>query len=221
MSSGAGSTTLSDRPAHQVWPDDRFHRLAAFALLEELRVALLTEASATATLEHWCGTHGIGDTTPGTPAHVTAERDPSVDHALASTDRERLEVGPDERIGYRHVRLVCGGQVLSEADNWYVTGRLTPEMNHRLDTTDIPFGHVVRALNFSRTTVSSELLWSPLPDDWAKQANAANLARQALAVPTALIRNRAILRRHDGRPFSIVIETYQRGLLEFPAPPAR
>lgn len=182
---------------------------------------MLTETSATATLERWCGTYGIGGTVPGTVAHVTAQRDPSVNRALAPADRERLDVGPDERIGYRHVRLVCGGQILSEADNWYVTDRLTPEMNHQLDTTDIPFGHVVQALKFSRTTVSSEMLWSPLPDDWTRQPGAQDPSGQMLAIPAALIRNRAVLRRQDGRPFSIVVETYQRGLLAFPPPPAR
>ena len=221
MSSAAGSTTLSDRPAPEAWPDDRFHRLAAAALLEKLHVALLTEASATATLEHWCSAYGIGGIAPGTAAHVTAERDPSVVRALAPVDREKLDVGPDERIGYRHVRLLCRGQVLSEADNWYVADRLTPAMNTQLDTTDTPFGHVVQPLKFSRTTISSEMLWSPLPDDWTRHAEASGSIGLTLAVPAALIRNRAILRRHDGRPFSVVVETYQRGLLEFPAPPAR
>ena len=31
---------------------------------------------------------------------------------------------------------MCGDQVFSEADNWYVPARLTAEMNHALDTTD-------------------------------------------------------------------------------------
>lgn len=221
MSSGAGSTTLPDAPAYRAWPDDRFHRLAAVALLEELRVALLTETSATATLEHWCGAYGIGGIAPGMAARVTAERDQTVERPLAPADRERLGVEPDEPIGYRHVRLICRGKVLSEADNWYVVDRLTPAMNQQLDTTDIPFGHVVQALGFTRTTVSSELLWSPLPGDWTRRADISDSARPTLAAPADLIRNRAVLRRHDGRPFSIVVETYQRGLLEFPAPPAR
>jgi hypothetical protein len=152
---------------------------------------------------------------------VTAERDPSVMHAIALVDRERLQAGPDERIGYRHVRLICRGQVLSEADNWYVAGRLTPDMNRQLDTTDIPFGHVVQALKFSRVTVSSQLLWSPLPDDWVGHTNPTGSADRTLDIPPALIRNRAVLRRQDGQPFSIVVETYQRGLLAFPPPPAR
>ena len=36
-------------------------------------------------------------------------------------------IGPDEPVAYRHVRLRCGDHVLSEADNWYVPSRLTPE----------------------------------------------------------------------------------------------
>ena len=36
------------------------------------------------------------------------------------------------------MRLKCGDHVLSEADNWYVKARLTPDMNHMLETTDTP-----------------------------------------------------------------------------------
>ncbi len=40
--------------------------------------------------------------------------------------------------------------MLSEADNWYVPVRLTPEMNQALDTSDIAFGRAVQALQFRR-----------------------------------------------------------------------
>ena len=48
---------------------------------------------------------------------------------------------------------MCGSVVLSEADNWYVPSRLTPEMNRLLDTTDAPFGRVVQAVHFRRRTL--------------------------------------------------------------------
>ena len=142
----------------------------------------------------------------------------SIVRSLAS-DRVLLAIGQDEPVGYRHVRLTCGGHLLSEADNWYVPGRLTPEMNHQLDATEIPFGRVVMALGFTRTTLASHLLWTPLPADWVTVAGPAPSQATPLAIPDALIENRALLRRADGEPFSLVIETYQRGLLEFAAPP--
>ena len=154
---GAGSAAdISANTMSPVWPDDRFHRLAALALLEQLRGALLTEDSATLTLENWCALHHLAPT-----PRVLAERDPGMDRPLDPTDRLRLDVGPVEPIRYRHVRLVCGPHLLSEADNWYVPGRLLPGMDHQLETTDTPFGKVVHPLGFTRTTLSSRLLWDP------------------------------------------------------------
>ena len=49
---------------------------------------------------------------------------------------------------------------MSEADNWYVPARLTPEMNAFLDTTDTPFGKAVRPLQPYRKTLEAKLLWS-------------------------------------------------------------
>lgn len=66
--------------------------------------------------------------------------------------------------------MLCGALVLSEADNWYVPGRLTPEMSKLLDTTDLPFGRVVQTLHFQRHTLSSTLLWQPLPEGWEMNA---------------------------------------------------
>lgn len=198
------------------WPDTRFHRLAALALLEELRGALLSESSATLTLEHWCAAHRLA----GPEVHVVAERDASVHRDPTPAERALLAIRPDEAVGYRHVRLSCGGHLLSEADNWYVPGRLTAEMNHQLDATDVPFGRVVMALKFTRTTLSSHLLWSPLPPNWVSTAGPQAGPSEMLPIPPTLIENRALLRRADGQPFSLVIETYQRGLLDFAAPPA-
>ena len=84
--------------------------------------------------------------------------------------RRLLGVPPGEPVRYRHVRLVCGDKLLSEADNWYVPARLTPEMNRLLDETDTPFGRVIRDLNFRRETLSARVLWQPLPGRWEMQA---------------------------------------------------
>ena len=69
--------------------------------------------------------------------------------------RRLLQVGAAEPVRYRRVRLACGDQILSDADNWYVPARLTAEMNHTLDETDTPFGAVVKPLDFRRRTIRS------------------------------------------------------------------
>jgi len=121
------------------WPDSFVDRLEAFALIEQLNGELLASRSATATLESWCADHRMAS-----PARVTAILDRNVDKAATSADRSILEAGPGEQIRYRHVRLACGSHILSEADNWYVPSRLTPDMNRQLETTDIPFGRPCR-----------------------------------------------------------------------------
>ena len=100
--------------------------------------------------------------------------------------------------------------MLSEADNWYVPGRLTPEMNHVLETTDTPFGKAVAALRFRRHTLSADLLWRPLPKGWEMSATPAPQETGALTIPDRVLEHRAVLSTPDGEPFSEVVETYTR-----------
>ncbi len=132
--------------------------------------------------------------------------------------RAALDVKPDEPLGYRRVRLKCGDHVLSEADNWYVPARLTPEMNHALETTDTPFGKAVAALHFRRHTLSADLLWRPLPKGWEMGAAPASDNKGALAIPDHVLEHRAVLSTPDGEPFSEVVETYTSEVLAFPPP---
>ena len=149
-------------PVHSAsWPDSAASRLAARARIESRDADLLSHASATLTLERWCGAHRLA-----VPAEIRAERVRGADKPVDEEQRRLLEVGAGEPIRYRRVRLACGPHVLSEADNWYVPARLTPEMNQRLDSTDIPFGRAVQALKFQRRTLSAERLWHPLPEGW-------------------------------------------------------
>jgi hypothetical protein len=111
---------------------------------------------------------------------------------------------------------MCGALVLSEADNWYVPGRLTPEMNQLLDTTDSPFGVVVRALHFQRHTLSSTLLWLPLPAGWEMNATSVRDMIADQPMPSKLLEHRAVLTLPDGTPFSEVVETYTGNVLAFP-----
>jgi chorismate-pyruvate lyase len=105
--------------------------------------------------------------------------------------RKALGVAADEPVRYRRVQLDCGSHVLSEADNWYVPARLTPAMNHALDTTQIPFGAVVKPLDFHRTTLKVE------PLDGRVRA----------------LRVTALLVTGAGQPFSLVVENYSRALV--------
>jgi hypothetical protein len=80
--------------------------------------------------------------------------------------------------------------VLSEADNWYVPARLTPQMNALLDTSDTPFGAAVKALNFHRATMDAA----------------------AVKDSPAILRVRALLLTPDETPFSLVVENYTADL---------
>jgi chorismate-pyruvate lyase len=139
-----------------------------------------------------------------------------VDKAVSPEQRQELHVTPAEPVRYRRVRLECGSIVLSEADNWYVPSRLTPEMNKLLDTTDTPFGRAVQALHFQRRTLSAEVLWRPLPDGWEMNTASANAA--VVPMPAQLLEHRAVLTLPDGTPFSEVVESYTGNVLGFPAP---
>jgi hypothetical protein len=193
------------------WPDSFVGRLEALALIESLNADLLAHDSATLTIERWCADHRLAD-----PARIVAERVKDADKPASAEVREALDVKPEETLFYRRVRLKCGDRVLSEADNWYVPSRLTPEMNHVLETTDTPFGKAVTALHFRRHTLSADLLWRPLPKGWEMAAAPAPEAAGALTIPDHVLEHRAVLSRPDGEPFSEVIETYTGEVLAFP-----
>ncbi len=195
------------------WPGGCAARVAALAVLETLNAELLSHDSATSTLEHWCAVHRLA-----APALIVAARVPGVDKPASAEQRRELRVAPGEPLRYRRVLLRCGALVLSEADNWYVPARLTPEMNKLLDTTDEPFGKVVRELHFQRHTLSSKLLWQPLPEGWEMNADAGCGAAADLDLPPALLEHRALLYLPDGTPFSDLVETYMSNVLAFPLP---
>ncbi len=195
------------------WSDSFTTRLAALALLETLNADLLSHDSATLTLDRWCAAHELA-----APARVVAERVAGAEKPLADDQRAVLAVTGDAPVRYRRVRLRCGDKVLSEADNWYVPARLTPEMNRLLDTTDIAFGRAVQALHFRRRALAAALLWSPLPEGWEHGAPLPASAA-TLEVPPVVLQHRAVLTLPDGTPFSEVIETYTAAVLAFPEPP--
>lgn len=206
-----GATAVAAAPC---WPDTPLARVEALALLQTLNADLLSHASATLTLERWCGAHQLA----ASPT-VLALRDRDAHKPLPDDLRRALGIGPQTPVRYRRVRLACGGHVLSEADNWYLPGRLTATMNRQLDSSDTPFGKVVRPLRFSRHTLSARLLWSPLPEGWETRGVPA-AGPQPLALPHRLLQHRAVLEDAQGRPFSALVETYTAQVLAFPPPRA-
>lgn len=207
------TTAIASAAEPAPWPDSFVGRLEALALLVTFNGDLLTHDSATLTLERWCADHRLAD-----PARIVAERVSGADKPASVEVREALDITPDEPLRYRRVRLKCGDHVLSEADNWYVPARLTPEMNHVLETTDTPFGKAVAALHFRRHTLSADLLWRPLPKGWEMGAAAIQDDKGALAIPDHVLEHHAVLSTPDGEPFSEVVETYTGQVLAFPPP---
>src|SRR5882672_11462661 len=161
------------------WPDDFVARVEALALLQTLNANLLSHDSATLTLERWCDVHRLAS-----PARIVAVRVPDRDKPVSPEQRRELGVTSAEPVRYRSVRLLCGTVVLSEADNWYVPGRLTADMNKLLDSTDMPFGRVVQALHFQRHTLSSTLLWLPLSETWEMNPIPPSDASAVLTIPS-------------------------------------
>ena len=154
-------------------------------LLGRFETVLASRDSATAALEQWCAARQIAD-----PATVTARPAGGAAVPPSKASRMLLEAASEVPLGYRHVRLTCGGQVLSEAHNWYVPSRLTPQMNRVLETSDAPFGKVVAPLGFTRERLASQRGAAPdCPAD-------------------TILSHRALLRLPDGSPISLVVECY-------------
>jgi len=163
-------------------------RTALHALDADLR----THDSATLVLDRWCERLHLAD-----PPKVVADRVTNADKPAPAEVRAALKADAQTPIAYRRVRLRCGSSILSEADNWYVPARLTPEMNRTLETSDTAFGRVVAPLGFHRRPLAR--VRRPLPD--------------RIRPDSPVLENRGLLERADGTPISFVIETYQGILL--------
>ncbi len=181
-------------------------RLRLQAQLQTLNAELLGRDSATAVLQDLCDRRD-----PAAPRiqarHVAVE---DSDETLAEV-RKRLSAASNEPVVHRRVELTCGEAVLSRADNWYLPGRLTPEMNRLLETTRTPFGVAVKPLAFQRRTLSAKLLFTPLPPGW--EAQPASAFDTAVEIPAEVLQHRALLQTPDGRPFSLLVETYSDRVL--------
>jgi hypothetical protein len=203
---------LAAAPIDVTWasaPDGFVRRLEALAVLQTLRAELLGHDSSTAVLQAWCEAHA------GPGLKIVAEHDPKAERRPSDAASKALELKPGQAVRYRRVRLACGKTVLSEADNWYLPERLTPEMNRALDTSDAPFGQVVRPLDFRRRFLSAEFLWKPLPDGWEKSPPD---AKPMGPIPAHVLQDTAVLATPDGKPFSFVAETYTAAAVQMALP---
>jgi chorismate-pyruvate lyase len=193
------------------WRDTFQSRVEILALLQSVNAEILAGASATRTLEEWCAAHRMA-----ADPKIVAWKAPGQSKEPSAEQLERLAVRDASEVRYRHVELRCGEHVLSVADNWYVPGRLTPEMNALLETTDTPFGKAVQPLRPYRRTIAITLLWTPLPHGWEQQRQPRRHAHpQQLAIPRDLFQHRAVLYTADHLPFSEVVETYRSELFAF------
>lgn len=203
-------------PAHaqeqSPWPDTFLARLEALALIQTLNAEILGSRSATRSLENWCRDHRLAKE-PKIVAHlITADN-----KAPTEEQRQHLMITAQDEVKYRRVQLRCGVHVLSEAENWYVPSRLTPEMNRLLETTETPFGKVVESLEPYRRTFAVKQLWTPLPDGWEREpSKLPTKTRQKLTIPDAIFQHQVVLYTREHKPFSEVSEVYQKQILAFP-----
>ncbi|MGY6769196.1 hypothetical protein [Komagataeibacter sp. NFXK3] len=200
---GAGLLAASPvQAAGLSWPDTPDHRARLMMSVQELEITLLTHPSATLALEDWCATHHMA-ARPVVVARKAALPQPDPVPARVRAD---LGVSATQPVRHRQVQLACGPYVLSVADNWYVPGLLTPQMNATLEQTDTSFGHVVAPLHFTRERLEFTRLWSPWPG---------GAAGAMIVAPAEIVRQRAVLRDVQGRAFSEVVETYTDQTLAF------
>lgn len=143
---------------------------------------LAADPSATAALRQWCEARALS-----TPPTIRAT---PVKDGKQAPPAEAIALLGKVETGYRHVRLSCGDRVLSEAHNWYVPARLSPEMNATLAQTDTPFGQVAAPLGFRRDRLGSKR--GAMPG----------------CPPETILSHRALLRLRDGQPLAYVLECY-------------
>ena len=143
------------------------------------RAAVMTADSATAVLQQHCPDD-----------RIRAVRKPMARKAPPRAIRVALTLRDGETLRYRRVRLMCGDTLFSDADNWYVPERLTPEMNATLEGSDTPFGRVIAPLKATRQTLGVR----------------AGQGRRLFTLS-------ALLTSAAGAPLSGVVERYQRAVL--------
>ncbi|MBO6038322.1 MAG: hypothetical protein IJ934_03600 [Acetobacter sp.] len=233
---------LSQKQSHSLhlWKDTPLHRLVLATLINEFANRILTHHSSTATIEKWLRENQMAHCLPLHIEHkATGTEPPPCPPPLLC---KALKIDPSlsaSSLAYRKIHLLAEGRVFCIADNWYRPDILTPSMITQLETTDIPFGRVVRPLGFFRRILEHRVLWSPLPQEWQRvlfqeqntppekkpEKTSENKTfknklyeREAppLPVPHNLFEYIAILHTNNGVPFSALLETYTSEILNIP-----
>lgn len=182
--------------------------LLVVALIEALNARILAGRSATAALQQWSTDHQLTR-----DPLIRARRLLGVTKPVSAEQRERLRIDAKEPVAYRRVELTCGDRVLCEADNWYVPSRLGATLNGILETTDEPFGRVVRHLGPKRENFSVEILWTPFSAESELEWQLGARPGKSLTIPWQLFRHRALMFRDRDHPLSEVTEVYTREIL--------
>jgi chorismate-pyruvate lyase len=174
-------------------------RRYGWELMHALSERILRSNSATEELERWCGERAIGD------GRIVALC--SRNAVCEICDDESLEaLYPQDVRGqtkFRSVRLATAGIVLVEALNWYFPDRLTLEMCDSLESTNIPFGHVVKPLRPKRRTF---LVRRCTPEQM--------YGTKVTIDPTAIaFEHRAILYGEGDAPLAVVHERFRNVLV--------
>jgi len=200
------ATSLASGAAAEGSQPNYVQRLRLQAQLQTLNSDLLSHDSATAVLQALCDRRD-----PEAPRILASRIGVPDDLTAANAARRQLGAAANEPVHRRRVELKCGEVVLSRADNWYLPSRLTAQMNTDLASTERPFGVVVRPLGFQRRTLSSRLLFQPLPPGW--EAADPTGFDAPVTVPPNVLQHRAVLQTPDGRPFALLVETYSDRVL--------
>ncbi len=148
----------------------------------QLHAALLSGHSATDVLEKLGG------------AKVTAHRSNEPPIPLRQSERALLHLPSNGNATHRRVELRIGDVTLSDADIWYVASRLPSAMVAALNSTDSPFGRVVRALDPRRTVLATHI---------------------GIAGDTHALEHRAVLWVNT-TPIALVTERYRWDVLSLP-----
>jgi hypothetical protein len=158
--------------------------------LDRFEATLAAHDSATRALEAWCRAEGLAS---GEPIRAVVAR--GATHAPPADATGLIGTSAESLTGYRHVRLMCGETVLSQAHNWFAAGRLSPETRRALENSDIPFGRAAAPLGFTRRLLSS--------------------TRGAAGDCPAgtVLTQQAMLVLPDGAPLALLVECYSAAVL--------
>lgn len=181
----------------------------AHSRLQEFHNRLLQSNSATEVLDEWCG-----NGRHGARAEIRAQRLDVEPVSAPSNVLTLLGIEDEQLCSYRRVRLVHDGVVLSDAENWYIPAELSAEMNLLLEHSDAPFGYVVQPLGFKRRNLATEFLLRLSHLSNVKVGGAVTDS-PTTEMPEHILRHRTLLLKPCGTPFSFVVETYTRNILQY------